>query len=337
VLFYLGTYLAAGVTSVAAILSSGKQLLVIAILLNIWEAARKKQNKEVVLWTALSLAFPFLSVVQDGFLGFGIQLMAPVFIFVTTCIGRTNYFRVAIFGAVGLYLCLSLYVNYMRDRTQIRADLLAGDRFSGRVQRIAQTFEHFEWFSQTNPNHLDALVGRLNQTWLVGAGVVHVENTREWARGETLKYAALAFVPRLLWPDKPQTGATNLTTRYTGIQFAEGTSVGMGPLLELYVNFGSWLVFFGFVVFGALSEYLDVAAGYALKVGSYNRFITCFLVGWPVAQMTETITTICTAATVSLMFTYGLQMFLNVKSERRSQPVLQRAALRARMGSVVPK
>jgi hypothetical protein len=337
VLFYIGAHLVARVRGAQGILSSGQQLLLPAILLNIWEAARKKRNTEVTFWTALSFGYPCLTVVQDGFLGFGIRLVAPVLIFVTTCIGRRNYFRVTIFGVVGLYLGLSLYVSYMRDRTEIRANVWGGGRLSSRVERFAQTFEHFEWFSPTNPNHLDAVTARLNQNWLVGAGVVYVDNTQQWARGETLKYAALAFVPRLLWPDKPQTGNTDLVTRYTGIRFAEGTSVGIGPVMELYVNFGSWLVFFGFVVFGALSEYLDFAAGNGLKTGSYDRFITCFVVALPVVQMTEDITTMCTTVTLALMLTYGLQMFLRMKSRKRMQPAVQPAVLRPRMRPVLPR
>ena len=316
VLFAIALRFTANVKGVQAVLSSGQQLLVVAVVLSIWEAARKKRSKGVGFWLALSLAFPFITVVHDGFLLAGILSLAPVAVFATACIRRRNYFKLAIIGAAGCYLGLSLFVNYMRDRVEIRASVWGGDRFSGRVQRFAQIFDHFEWFSPANPKHLDPIAARMNAAWLVGAGVTYMENTKQWARGETLKYAAVAFVPRLLWRNKPAAGGNDIATRYTGLQFSEGTSVGIGQVMELYVNYGSWLVLFGFALFGGLAAYLDIAARKGLQTGNFNRFTTCYVIGLALINEGSLIALTVSSALMGLLLTNGLQMVLHMKSKR---------------------
>ncbi len=47
-------------------------------------------------------------------------------------------------------------------------------------------------------------------------------------------------IPRALWPNKPVVGGSgDLVSTYTGIRFADGTSVGIGQVLESFVNFGT--------------------------------------------------------------------------------------------------
>lgn len=63
---------------------------------------------------------------------------------------------------------------------------------------------------------------------------------REWGT-QTLEALAHIFQPRILFPDKPPLPHdTDITTKYTGQNFnaAEITSVSLGWLAELYVDFG---------------------------------------------------------------------------------------------------
>lgn len=317
ILFFLANRLGASVPGVQAIFSSGQQLLVVAAVLNIWEAARRKQSKKVALWVAFSFIFPFETVVNSGFLGFGIASTAPVLIFVIACTGKRNYLRTAALGVLGLYLGMSFFVTYMRDRSEIRASVWGGDRFSARIERFTQTMENFELFSINNPNHLDAISSRLNYTWLVGAGVSYMENTQGWARGETLKTAALGLVPRLIWKNKPQQGGSNLITKYTGLVFPEGTSVPMGQILELYVNFGSWLVFIVYMAIGGLLAYVDVVGSNALKTGAFHTFIYCFVIGQAVGSVGHDFVVVTADAAVGVILVYVLQQFMRMKSKRR--------------------
>jgi hypothetical protein len=191
-----------------------------------------------------------------------------------------------------------------------------GDRLSNRVERLAQTMQNFEFFSLNNPNHLDPVSGRLNYTWVVGAGVSYMENTQGWARGATLVSAALGFVPRVIWKDKPQQGGSDLITKYTGMVFSQGTSVPMGQILELYVNAGPWLVFFGYAVIGALLAYVDVVGSNALKIGAFHTFIYCFVIGQALQHVGHEFLAVTTDAVAGLVLVYGLQLFMRMRAKR---------------------
>jgi hypothetical protein len=318
ILFFVARRLGAGVPGIQAIVAGGQQLVVVAAVLNIWEAARRKQNRRVAFWVALSFIFPVETIVNEGFLGVGLLSLAPVLIFVTTCIGKRNYFRLGVLSVVGIYLGLSFFVTYARDRNEIRATVWGGDNLTNRVERLVQTVENFELFSINNPSHLDPLNGRLNQTWLVGAGVTYMQNTGGWAHGSTLVTAALVFIPRLIWKDKPQQGGSSLISQYTGLAFSAGTSVSMGQILELYVNFGSWMVFFGYMIIGALLSYMDVAGSNALKTGSFQAFIYCFLISMAVQNVANEFVSVTSNMVVGIALVYGLQMFVRLKNRRQA-------------------
>jgi hypothetical protein len=317
-LFLVVRRLATVAPGLQAIVAGGQQLMVVAVVLNIWEAARRKQSKKVAFWVAFSFIFPLQTMVNDGFLSFGMLAMAPVVIFAITCIGKRNYFRIGVFSMIGLYLGLSLFVNYFRDRNQIRAAVWGRDRFTNRVERLTQTFENFELFSIHKPSHLDPLTARLNMTWFVGAGVTYTQNTQGWAHGSTLVTAALGFVPRFLWKDKPVQGGSSVITQYTGIVFAEGSSFGIGQILELYVNFGSWMVFFGYLIIGGLLNYVDVAGRNALKTGNFQTFIYCFLIGLPLQNVDQDWIMTVSSMASGIVVVFGLQMFMRLKNTRRA-------------------
>jgi hypothetical protein len=97
--------------------------------------------------------------------------------------------------------------------------------------------------------------------------------------------AMVAPIPRLLWPDKPVfAGSGNLVSDYTGQKFAEGTSVGVGQVLEFYLNFGYPGTILGFLMLGAILRVVDMVAGYKLVCGNYWGFITWFLPGLAMIQ-----------------------------------------------------
>ena len=68
-------------------------------------------------------------------------------------------------------------------------------------------------------------------------------------------------------------------SRFTGRTFAQGTSVGVGQVLELYGNFGTVGVMCGFLILGTLLSAFDVAAGARLTRGDWLGFSLWFLIG----------------------------------------------------------
>jgi hypothetical protein len=121
--------------------------------------------------------------------------------------------------------------------------------------------------------HVAALDGRLNQNYLVGAAILyHESGAVPFVYGGTVPLWAL--IPRAIWPDKPQVGGgLDVVSEFTGIQFAEGISVGAGQVLEFYVNFGIPGLLIGFLGLGFLLMRLDQGAMRSLAAGDMRGFL----------------------------------------------------------------
>jgi len=322
----LGTW-SAGAPGLQALLGGVKSTTIVAVMLSIWAAASKRDYRTMLKWLGLSVVFPFFTIVSSGFLGFGIQSLAPIAIFTITCIPPKNFKRFIVPAILAGYLGLSLYVTYMRDRFEIRRTVWGNEAYSSRLGQLGKTISEFDWFSMYNPRHLDLIEARLNQNFLVGASVVYIENTKVWAAGKTLWNAALAFIPRVLWPDKPSNSGGDLVSQYTGIQFAYGTAVGIGQVMEFYVNFGSGMVFLGFLIFGGVLSWLDSAASIALANGEFHRFVVVYLVGLSMQQLGGSLMEVIGSIAGSLVLSFILRTIIAEPGRPRRRPQKQPARL----------
>ena len=78
---------------------------------------------------------------------------------------------------------------------------------------------------------------RMNQGWLVAMTMYRVPDKLPFAYGETIwTSAAAAVVPRLFWPDKPETGGKANLKRFWGFDLV-GFSTNIGIMGEAYANF----------------------------------------------------------------------------------------------------
>jgi hypothetical protein len=71
--------------------------------------------------------------------------------------------------------------------------------------------------------------------------------------GETMKYASYAFIPRIIWPDKPTVTRGGWFSAYLGLYDTEAdatTAIGMTAVGELYWNFGIIGVLVGLTTIG---------------------------------------------------------------------------------------
>lgn len=88
----------------------------------------------------------------------------------------------------------------------------------------------------------------------VPASVPHEHGTLVW---NAIKHVLL---PRLFYPDKPMLlPDSQLTMQYTGLHLAsseEGTCISMGYMPELYIDFGSWLMFLPILLLGYLFGFI---------------------------------------------------------------------------------
>jgi hypothetical protein len=266
--------------TLTALLATGQSLLVAALCLSVWTAWRKGRSGVAAGWLAVTLLLPLVTIVSSGFMGQGALGALTVFVFAGS-LGRPRVSRLLLAGLIA-YVGLSFYVGYMRDRTEIREAVWGGRSLEARLQQMADTVSRFEWFDPADPLHVWAVNSRLNQNVFVGIARdrLRYEQGEGYAWGATLVDAALALVPRALWPEKPVTaGSGDLVSRYTGIRFAEGTSVGIGQVLEFYVNFGPAGVAGGFLVLGVALTLIDATARRRLEAEDHGGFALWLLVG----------------------------------------------------------
>lgn len=324
--FYLViTPLLSGPT-LTAVVSAGGNLISAGLVLKIWWSWKHQRSAAFKGSLLLALCLPFLTLITQGFIGYG------TFALILICACVTSFYRprwrVAVIGVLACYLGLSIYVTYMRDRNQVREVVWGGEAYSNRLQQLYLTFSEFEFFNIYDGSHLSRIDQRLNQSSMVGLAVRQLESGRvDFANGETVVDAALSLVPRVIWPDKPITGGSgNLVSTYTGIGFAEGTSVGVGQVMEFYINFGTIGVLVGFLVMGTIVGMLDEAAGERMVTGHWDSFILwflpgiCFLqVGGQLVEVTGSAAGAFVLALIIKRFVFGRPRAVDSRAARQHQ------------------
>jgi hypothetical protein len=271
--------------TITAVVTAASNLAVIGLILKAWRAWQNENWKSFRLLVSLAAAYPLLTIVTQGFIGFGIFNTILVATFVAGFY-RPKWKLVLIGFAAG-YLGLSVYVTYMRDRSVIRDSVWGGESYGSRFDRLKETFSEFELLSINDEKHLERIDMRLNQNSLVGAAVHYLESGHvKFANGETLWQAMIAVVPRAIWPNKPVVaGSGDLVSQYTGYYFAEGTSVGVGQVMEFYINFGQVGVIIGFLFIGGIIALIDRRAGECLLKDDWINFACWYLPGAAVMQV----------------------------------------------------
>ena len=295
------TPLVGNAPTISAIVTGGASCTVLGLALGCWNGSQETRRSTLWKWGVVTAALPFVTIMAQGFLGYGLAAAAIVFTFVASFY-RPRW-KVLVFGIVAAYLGMSLYVTYMRDRADIRQVVWGGESPSARIARLIDTFSTLEPFDLRNIDHLQRIDLRLNQNYLVGSAVMYLRTREElFARGETLVDALLAPIPRVLWPEKTMVaGSGNLVTRFTGIRFVEGTSVGIGQVMELYVNFGGLGVFIGFIVIGAVLGYVDLMAANRRNRGDWPGFAVWFLPGLSMLQLGGSLMEVTSSAAAALV------------------------------------
>jgi hypothetical protein len=271
----------ADIPSVGAIAAAGSSLVIFGLCLQCWQVSRKRQ----VMWLLASAVLPFITIVTQGYLSYGMAALVVIFAFVAEH-ARPRWALIA-GGLVIGYVAMSFYVTYMRDRNDIRYAVWNGASAEERMTVFGRTLGSIEPFDIRNNAHLSRVDDRLNQDYLVGRAEGWLEQRyAPFGHGETLADAVLALVPRVLWPDKPMSaGSGDLVSRYTGMQFGPDTSVGIGEVMELYVNFGSPGVWIGMAVLGGLLVLIDERSALHLAHGDVKRCCLWFVPGLSLLQV----------------------------------------------------
>jgi hypothetical protein len=299
------------ISGLQAISSAGIYIFVAALCLSCWQAWQQRDGKQFILWLAMACSLPLVTVTTMGFISYGAAATLVVLIFVASF--YQPRWQTLVAAGLVVVLGLSIYVTYMGDRGDIRNTVWGGKDFQSRFEVIAGTFQKFETIDLTNQDHLELIDTRLNQNGLVGQSVEYITGGQAtFARGKTFLEAMVAPIPRLLWPDKPvMAGSGNLVADYTGQSFSAGTSVGVGQVMEFYLNFGFAGVFLGFLILGILLRVMDMVAAYKLACGNYWGFLAWFLPALGMIQPGGSLVEVVGSAAAAAVLIWGLRFFLN--------------------------
>jgi len=120
-----------------------------------------------------------------------------------------------------------------------------GSTEKGRLDKIVTLasyltigLEHAATFSLDDKFIADTAV-RYNQGWIVNRVMSFVPGLAPYAKGSTIKTAAVAAVlPRAIAENKFRSGGREYMARYAGIELNEQTAMNLGYAGEMYANFG---------------------------------------------------------------------------------------------------
>lgn len=179
--------------------------------------------------------------------------------------------RVMVFSLVSVF-CFMFAAGYLQSRQLLRNVVWSGGSVSAALDTAVDVASKFNPASAGDFETLALIDGRLDQSVFVGLAIEHLRGTENYGDGETAALAVLGWVPRFLWPGKPQSGGSRFLSRYTGLTFSEGTTFGTGPVFEFYVDFGLTGVFVGFLLLGGILRYFDLKAYQAVRADAMVTF-----------------------------------------------------------------
>ena len=317
------------VPSIGALASCGGSLFIAGICLYGWEALRQQNYIRIsVILFGLSL-LPFFTIASAGFLGYGAAAALVVVAFLLCQFPRRIFSFVLL--SVTIYFGFCTFMTYMRDRSDIRDEMWDEDStFSQRFDRIKKTFTNFERVNFSDQDQLERIEGRLNQNDLVGRAVYMLDlGEVRFAEGETFRQAAISIVPRIFWPSKPVTaGSPDIVSYFTGLPFAAGTSVGVGQVMEGYINYGTPGVAGLFVIFGTLLGVVDARAARKLRAGDTLAFMVWFVPGIALLQPGGSLVDVGATTAASIVLVQLLKIPFAVRANKAAREAREIAAAR---------
>ena len=294
------------VPSIGAAIEKGGAVWMLGVLLGLRSAVERNDVKRVCIWLAVLMVYPTLMLLFGGFLSYGSS--AIIIVLSALVVSTRSQWRVLVTACCGIFVGLTIFVNYFSHRDEIRRTVWSGAGLEERVNVVADAFStRFEWFDPTNREHLIALDRRLNQNYFAGLAATRIQEGRgDYIYGRSIWEALLSLVPRILWPDKPVfAGSPEIVSEMTGLHLSPTTSFGVGNVMELQINFGLPGLVIGFCAFGWLLGMLDRKAALAESSGNLQSLLLLFLVSVALIQPNGSLVEMLSGAAAAFLAAYG--------------------------------
>jgi len=186
-------------------------------------------------------------------------------------LSRKVSFKAAFNTALVGVLVFSLAVIWTFSKGEYRSYLTGGERSQAvvetdQVDNISRLWEIIqddfspEKFAESYSIGSEGLVYRISYVEFLALTLKNVPTYIPHEDGQ-LFIAAMEhiFKPRILFPDKKAIYDSDITSKYTGVQFAgkdQGTSFSLGNVAEAYVDFGYYFMFIPIFFYGLLLGYM---------------------------------------------------------------------------------
>ena len=260
-------------TSVGMVVLHAGSIWILGVLIGLRGALRRGSLLQTAFWLAAMAIYPVLTLVGAGFLSFG---STPVFVILSgLVIAIRKTWRVAVGIAAVTCVFFHLFLSYFTNRNDIRDAVWGGASLEARIEQSAKMITQIEVFSAEKSHQMRALDARLNQNYFSGLAAEWIDaGVVKFLYGRSIKEGLLSLVPRILWPNKPSYGGSpGIIMEMTGFEVNEGTSYGVGHVMEFYINFGIPSLIGGFLILGLLFGWLDRRAALAERSGDMGLAI----------------------------------------------------------------
>ncbi|MGV8840413.1 MAG: hypothetical protein ACWA6X_08925 [Bauldia sp.] len=315
-----------GIASIGAVVSTVSLLLVVGLWLRLYSSITLRNRRGFLLTLAFLPVLPLVTLTSAGFVGYGVGWVISVVALLFVLSRKRVLLLLA--TPVVLWVGLSFFVTYAAGRNDIR-DVVWSGRASvmERVESVAAMVVSFQPLDLSNELHTRNLRNRLNQNLLVGVGVIRHQNDQvDLVHGAT--FQPLLLIPRALWPGKPEIGGSGtIVTNFTGVNFAAGTSVGAGQVLEFYYNFGTIGVIVGFFGLGFLLRFLDRKLMTGLVEGNLRLLLLYGMPGLALLQPGGSVIETAAAAIASLVAAHLILAYERRRRAPRARPRVDRRSL----------
>ncbi len=272
----------ANVPSGTALVSSLGSLIVIGFWLRFYVGALTRSRWRTLSTLVMLPALPGSTLALEGFIGYGVSWMLSGAAFLFSISKRRILFYagapfIAVYG-------FSFVTSYIFNRAAVRTAIAYNEGFSAILSGIGTMFSSFQLLDLNSPLLITAIDARLNQNYLDGyAAARYLSGAVGLAYGSTIQLWAV--IPRAIWPGKPPVGGGgDYVSQFTGLPFAEGTSVGVGQVMEFYMNFAMPGLIIGFFILGFMLMRLDLGIMRALKTGDMRNLLLCAMPGLTLIQ-----------------------------------------------------